>query len=138
MTPDFEQICVQALLASPEVTAIVGQQVGTRTPRTLNDPWVTVRLIDDLPAPRSSALHLVSALVQIDCYAGAERNSAQAEASLLARTCRSVLHDLAYGLQTAGPVVSKVKAGGIRALPDTDLEPPRERYLVEVEVTAHG
>lgn len=138
MTPDFEQICVEALLASLDVTGIVGQRVGTRTPRTLNDPWVTVRLIDDLPAARSSALHLVTALVQIDCYAGAARSGAQAEASQLARATRAVLHQLAYGPQTTGPVVSKVKAGSIRPLPDEALEPPRERYIVEVEVTAHG
>lgn len=138
MTPDFEQICVQALLADSAVTAIVGDRVGTRTPREFADPWVTVRLIDDVPDARSSALHLVTALVQIDCYASAARNGGQAEASLLARTCRTVLHRLAYDTQTSGPVVSKVKPGRIRPLPDETLEPARERYVLDVEVTAHG
>lgn len=138
MTPDFEQLCVDALLASTAVTSIVGQRIGTRTQRTLNDPWVTVRLIDDRPAAGSSALHLTTAVCQIDCYAGVARAGAQAEANLLARTCRQVLHQLAYDPQPVGPVVSKVKPGSLRALPDEDFEPPRERYTVDVEVTAHG
>lgn len=138
MTPDFEQLCVQALLADTDVIAIVGQRVGTRTPRDLSDPWVTVRLIDDLPDPKSSALHLTSALVQIDCYAGSTRNGAQAQASYLARLCRTVLHQLAYQPQATGPVVSKVKPGSIRPMPDETFEPARERYIVELEVTAHG
>lgn len=137
MTPDLEQIAVQALLADTAVTGIVGDRVGTRTPRTFGEPWVRVTLIDDLPDPSSSALHLVRGMVQIDCYGG-NGSGSQQDASSLARTCRTVLHRLAYEPQATGAVVSRVNPGGIRRLPDTDLEPDRERYILTVEIAAHA
>jgi hypothetical protein len=134
MIVDPEALVVAHLRATSAVTAITSR-IGSRHPLEHDQPWVKVTLLDEQPAPGSPALHLTGPLVQIDCYAGSDRETAQARASLLARTVREAVHAMPAASHT-GAVVTSSRAG-MRRLPDTDFDPARERYVLTCDLTAH-
>jgi len=134
MLPDIEVVVVAHLRNISAVTDLT-TRIGTRTPGNLAGQFAKVTLIDDDQAPNSPALHLVRALVQIDCYGSSNRDSAHAEASLLARTIREAVHAMPAATHT-GAVVTAARARS-RRLPDTDLEPARERYVLTCDITLH-
>lgn len=135
MLPDIE-IVVAAHLRATTAVMLLTQRIGTRTPPDVAGQFVKVTLIDDEQAPNSPALHLVSALVQIDCYGSSNRDSAHAEASLLARTVREAIVAMPQATHT-GCVVTAARTSS-RRLTDTDLDPARERYVVTCDLTLHS
>jgi hypothetical protein len=135
LPPDVEALVASHLRGRQAVSAIVGQRVGTRTPGTLAAPWVRLTQINDEPATVSSALHLVTVWLQIDCYAGDDRDHGQEQASLLARTVRDELHRMP-GTYSTG-VVTAVRFSGTRRAPDDDLDPARERYSFDAYLSVH-
>lgn len=135
MLPDIE-IVVAAHLRATTAVMLLTQRIGTRTPPDVAGQFVKVTLIDDEQAPNSPALHLVSALVQIDCYGSSNRDSAHAEASLLARTVREAIVAMPQATHT-GCVVTAARTSS-RRLTDTDLDPARERYIVTCDLTLHS
>ena len=135
ITPDVEAIVGAYLRDAPAVAALVGTRVGGRTPKTTDEAWVRVTQYDDSPNPQSVALHHVIVHLQIDCYAGNDPSTGQGEASLLARTVRSVLTDLP-GAHDEG-VVSSVTFNGTQRAPDGVFTPARERFIVDVSVGVH-
>lgn len=134
MLPDIE-IVVAAHLRATTAVMLLTQRIGTRTPPNIAGQFVKVTLIDDEQAANSPALHLVHALVQIDCYGSSNRDSAHAEASLLARTVREAIVAMPQATHT-GCVVTATRASS-RRLPDTELDPARERYIVTCNLTLH-
>lgn len=131
LTPDVEAIVGAYLRAQPAITALVGARVGGRTPPSTADGWIRVTQIDDTPEP--SVLHLVTVHLQLDCYGGGTQPHEQA--SVLARTARSVLADLP-GQHPTG-VVTGVRFTGARRAPDPDLTPARERFILGLSVSVH-
>jgi hypothetical protein len=130
--PDAEAVVGNYLRADPGVEAIVGNRVGT-TLRGLSEPQVRITLFDPLSADGSRTDHLIENFLQFDCYAGS--NNSSIEASLLVRTVRAVLRDMP-GVRD-GATVSKVEFTGGGHIPDTDIEPARERYVLEATVWIH-
>jgi hypothetical protein len=134
MLPDPELVLSAYLRAHHGVTALV-DEIGTQTPKKINEPWIRLVLIDGVGDRTSPALHLATALLQLDCYAGAERTGAQAQASLIARTVQHAIQAMPT-VAHDGAVVTKATASW-RRLPDTSIEPQRERYIVEATITLH-
>ncbi len=134
MIPDTEALVVAYLRATPTVTALTSR-IGTRTPSSVQGQWARVWLIDEGQTRNSGALHLVHPLVQIDCYGSGNADSAHAEASLLARTIREAIIAMPAATHT-GAVVTAGRAA-MRRLPDRELEPARERYIVTCELSLH-
>ncbi len=134
--PDIEAIAIVYLKAHPSIAAICNGRVGSRTPRTTDEPWIVVTQIDDQPEGGSTPLHVITTRLQLDCYGGSNVEFAQAQASLLARTARLAIMAPALNTLTASAVISKVSATAVRRLPDTTLEPARERYILDVSLTA--
>lgn len=131
---DIESTLIAHLRADAPVTAITSR-VATRTPPALEQPWVRLTLLDDPPHRSSRALHLFHAHVQLDCYGG-NGDQAQLEARALSHAVRVAVHALpATALD--GIVVSAVTGLGRRRLPDDELQPARERYIVTATVTYH-
>lgn len=127
LLPDVEALTVNRLRASADVTALVGQRVGT----TLYDgltPALKVTLVSGDERVRD---HLDAPRVQVDAYGGTK-----ADANDLARTARAAL--VAVSGAFAEGVVTAV-----RTLvtpwwnPDSGFEPPRPRYSFDVELTVH-
>lgn len=135
MLPDIEVVVVQHLRNTQSVIDLT-TRIGTRTPENLAGQFVKVTLIDDVQAANVPALHLVKPLVQVDCYGSSNRDSAHAEASLLARTIREALVAMPDATHT-GCVVTAARTSS-RRLPDTDLDPARERYIVTCDLTLHS
>lgn len=134
MLPDVEVLVVAHLRATQAVIDLT-TRIGTRTPSTLAGQFVKVQVLDEQQDTSSPALHLIRALVQIDCYGSSNRDSAHAEASLLARTIREAVHAMPAATHT-GAVVNAARASS-RRLPDTDLEPARERYVLTCDLVLH-
>ena len=134
MLPDPEMLLASYLRSRDQVTEIT-DRIGTRTPPSTDLPWIRILTLDATPAPTSRALHLAPALLQVDCYAGSQRDGAQAQASLLARTVQQVIHEMPAS-EHDGAVITSARAS-FRRLPDPDLEPARERYIVEAILVMH-
>jgi hypothetical protein len=123
------------LRTHPDVVALQAN-VSTATPRKFEKPWVRMTLLDAPSTPNSTADHLINHLIQFDCYASSIEDGAAVEANLLARSVRAALHQMP-GVHN-GVTVSSVRFVGMLHLPDADLEPARERYILTAEVIAHG
>lgn len=135
MQPDVEKLTGEYLRDDASVTALVGDRVGGRHPRSLQDPWVKVVQIGDTVIG-NSPVHLVAVNLQIDCYGSEDEYAAHGEASELGRTVRAVLAEMPEETFN-GAVVSDVKFGPLSRVPDTDLEPARERFILSATVYCH-
>lgn len=135
MHPDLAVLLVTYLAARADVTAIT-DRIGTRTPETTSEPWVRITLLPEVTHPSSRALHLTHALVQLDCYGGADRDTSEDEASLLARTVRVALHEMPDATHT-GAVITAVADLSMHQAADPDLEPARDRFILQATITAH-
>lgn len=130
MIPDAEAVLTAYL---KPIVDDLGATVRGRTPGSTVAPWVRLTLLDAPPTDPISDHH-IAALIQLDCYAG--RDGAQAEAELLARTVRASLRDIAHA-EHAGAVVTGSRISGFGRVPDTALEPARERVIVTATVWMH-
>lgn len=133
--PDLEQLVIDYLAGVTAVTAIT-DQIGTRTPLSIDDPWIKVTTLDDAQKPGSPTLHLIDGLVQIDCYAGSARTGAKAEASALALKVREAIVAMPAASGLLG-VVTSARVPSLRPLPDEDFDPARDRYILTCELVAH-
>lgn len=131
MLPDLDPILVAYLRADATVAAVT-DRIGTRTPPNLTEPWVRITLLDDRDDPRSSAQHLTSSLVQLDCFAGSAGD--RLGASRLARAVRAALHALP-GIHGAA-VITGAKTSMSRQ-PDETFTPAMERYIVSADLSLH-
>lgn len=139
MIPDAEAIITAHLKAHADVTALGARIVG-RTPSATKAPWARLTQLDASNDTSSRAEHLVSYLLQLDCYAGDDAMDAhdgQGEASLLARTVRAVLHAMP-DQSHVGVVVTQVTFPSLLRLPDQDFEPAMERVVLTADVRMHA
>lgn len=135
MHADLEQLVVDYLSSVTAVTALT-DRIGTKTPPTIDDPWIRVQTLDDAQRAGSTALHVIDGLVQIDCYAGSTRAGAKAEASTLALTVREAIAAMPAATGLLG-VVTSARVPSLRPLPDPDFDPARDRYILTAEFVAH-
>lgn len=138
MIPDAEVLVGAYLRSHADITALEARVV-TRTPETLAKPWIRYSQLDAGNEIGSTPEHLLSYLVQFDCYAGDEAmrsHLGQTEASDLARSVRAALHEMPDE-EFAGAEVSNVRFLSMPHLPDQDFEPERERYILDAEITLH-
>jgi hypothetical protein len=137
LIPDAEKVVSRYLREHEDVTAvcprIVATMPGTGTGGT-DTAWVRVLELAGPSQSDSKADHLVTFLLQIDCYAG--RTGGQPEAKLIARTVRAALNDMPGSHD--GAVVTAVRNAGWRRVPDTDFEPARERVIVTATAVMHS
>lgn len=132
---NLEQILVAHLKADQGVAAIT-DRVSTRTPRTLDEPWVKIEVLDQIPERISRALHLEHGYVQFHCYAGSDQATGQTVANQLVGVVRLALRALPASPHD-GAVVTGVELTGMRPLPDDELDPARERYIVTATIHLH-
>lgn len=136
--PNVEAIIGKHLREHPDVAAL-GVNVAGETPKKTTKPWVRVTLLNAADSPASGIEWLINSWLQLDCYAGKQATDdfdGQAEAHLVKATCRAVLKAM-EGRTIDGIVITEVQFVGDRRLPDTEMEPARERYILMVTVRAH-
>lgn len=97
-------------------------------------PWVQIVQQDASNRTRiNRAEHLVAYWLQLDCYAGA--TGGQGEARLLMATVRAALVALPR-VTLEDAVVTDVEILSNPRIPDTDMEPARQRYIIDCEIYA--
>jgi hypothetical protein len=133
---DIEKVVTAYLSGESTVTALDTRVVG-RTPRDRDSSWVRLTQLDANASPRSRADHLIAYALQLDCYSSAAGvdGSPRKEAMLIARTVREALRVMPGTHEDA--VVTSVRFAGMIRVPDTDLEPARERVILTALVHAH-
>jgi hypothetical protein len=136
LTPDVEKITGEYLRNDAAVIALVGDRVGGKHPRSLSDPWVKIVQIGDTTVG-NLPVHLIAANLQFDCYGGEDEYTAHGEASELARTLRDVLQAMPDDTHEDA-VVSDVKFGPMSRVPDSSLEPARERFILTATIYCHA
>lgn len=128
MIPDAELITTEYLKAQ------TGHRVVGETPRNIEDPWVRLTQLDAGNESQSQPDHLIDFLLQLDCYAGV--GGGQTEAHLIAGDIRAALHGMP-GVR-GGATVTCVRFAGMPRIPDTALEPPRQRFILTAHVYMHS
>lgn len=139
LAPNIEALVGTWLREHPEVS-VLGARVAGATPATTTAPWVRVTLLGARDSRDSSIEWFVDYILQLDCYAGKaaqDSHNGQAEAWQLKATVRAALKDM-QGRSFTDAVVTDVTFSGDARLPDTAMEPARERYVLTVTVSAHG
>lgn len=123
--PDAERVLSAWLREQPEVAALLGERVYTAYPARAGDaPLVLVRRFGGEP-PFPTPLVLDLANVQADAYGGTK-----AQAWEVAATVRAVCAARGRG-DTTGPTIL---VRTVRYLPDESFNPPRPRYVCDLDV----
>lgn len=98
------------------------------------EPWVEIHLVN---APSDDVIpvdYLIGFLIDFNCYAG--QNGGQPEARGLVGAVRDAL-DLMRKTSFDDAVVTSVKFLSMPRVPDTEMEPARERYVLTARIHAH-
>jgi hypothetical protein len=135
LIPDAPAIIGSQLRAHPAVMELDARVAG-RLPTSFTKPWIKVNQLDATNVTGGQPEHLISYYLQFDCYAGSAADNAQAQASLLGRTIRAVLHDLTEQ-DIDGVVVAHVAFTSDARIPDEAFEPARERVVLDAEIRMH-
>jgi hypothetical protein len=137
--PNIEAI-VGSILRTHSDIAALGANVAGRTPATTTGPWIRVTLMAATDSTSSQIERLVQYVIQLECFAGKAATDSfvgQAEAWGLKAATRAVLKSI-EGTITGGAVITEVTFLGDSRIPDTTMEPARERYILLVAIRAHG
>ena len=125
---DAEALVSAHLRAASSVTALVGDRVYTAIPKRAEYPLVRLWRIGG--GPTASPPVLDAARIQVDVYGGSK-----AQARELAATVLGELEANLVGVQAGGEsTVTATRAGTLRFQPDTTYDPPKPRYIVDVQV----
>lgn len=136
VVPDPERVIYEFLTAHTDIepleTRIVGRTPSQTTVKQGGKdkvmPWVRVTLLDERNITGAPVEEVVSALLQLDIYAGS-----QADVLLHARTIRAALFDDLPGSTVADALVYEVVTVGMARIPDSDFEPARERVMLTID-----
>lgn len=142
LNPDAEKLVSGWLRGHPDVAAIVGRRVVSKTPSEIAQPWVRMTLLDESDDAVSGVEHLLTFMLQFDCYAGYQApddaGHGLPEASLLRRTVRAALKEMQGVVLDGQAVVTAVRFIGAARVPDPDFEPARERMILTAQVWMHA
>jgi hypothetical protein len=92
-------------------------------------PLFLIQLLNNSPSVNLTDVWLTHAWVQIDVYGGT-KSQANALATELVQSLPSLV-----GVHTEG-VITKARGQG-RSMPDIAYRPPRTRYIVTADISAH-
>lgn len=130
LIPNGEKVIADYLRTLPAV-AVLCTRVVTKAPDSRDTAWIRYTQLDAQKERQSTPEHLIGFLIQLDCYAG--KNGGQPEASLLARTVRAALIDMPLA-ELADAVVARTAIVSMPRIPDTAMEPARERFVITANV----
>lgn len=139
LLPDMETLLTGWLRNHADI-ATLDARVATSTPSKMTRPWIRVTKIDANDDERSLLEQLVAYTFQIDSYSGSNAMAVSAgsmTAWRLSATARAVLHAM-KGTVANGVTISQVRFTTDRSIPDEAFEPAMERYVLVVEIKAHG
>lgn len=124
---DVERLLSAFLRAQDELVDLIDTRVYTALPKDPVFPAVRITRIGGVPVT-SLPLWLDSANVQVDVFGGAKATTQE-----IAETIRWLCSERMLGLHDEG-VVTKVRAGALRWLPDDTYTPAKNRFLIDMTV----
>ena len=130
MIPSAEEVITELLKADDAVAAIT-TRIRPKTPKTLDEPWVRLTLLDDPPTDGGITNHHIEAYVDLECFAGEAGNQSTAD-----NLSRAVIDALWTGHQQdleSGVITGPARWRRSRR-PDQQHEPAMERYVVSATV----
>jgi hypothetical protein len=130
MIVNGQTVVADYLRALPEVDRVVAHPPDGDKRST---PWVMLTLLSAPQDPNSRHDHLVEFYFQIDCYAGSV--GGLPEVWPIAVAVRDALVYMPQDQDEA--VVTRTLIRGFRYLPDTALEPARDRYTLTASCWMH-
>lgn len=126
LVPDTDRVLANWLRAQPEVVRLVGDRVYTTFPRKAGgECLILVRRTGGTP-PVPRPLVYDQALTQVDVYGGG-----RGEAYEVVAVVRAVCSERAGGTPSGTPAIV---VGALRYVPDEIYDPPRPRYVCDLEV----
>lgn len=125
---DIEAVVTTYL--TPEV-ADLAPVVGN-TPENVDQAWVRVRLLGTAQAGNRDVDIFHSHHIQFDCYAGTPGREGQSEASTLYRAVRAALVLMPEEVES----IKAMRFTNALRIPDTDLRPPRQRFILDARIYA--
>lgn len=137
LLPNMEMLLTGWLRNHADIVAL-DARVATSTPSKMTRPWIRVTKTD--ATDNGGLEHFVTYTFQIDSYAGSlamEASAGTMTAWRLGQTARAVLHALKRTVAD-GVTISQVRFTTDRSIPDENFEPAMERYVLVVEIKAHG
>lgn len=124
--PDCEALVSAYLRGHEDITALVGDRVYTRIPRTADWPLIRLWRVGGGPV-YNSPLFLDKSLIQIDAFGGST-----SQARTLGATAMAVLAKM----PGAVPNITSVEFGAFASDEDDAFDPPKPRYRFDVSVSA--
>ena len=138
--PYHARLIIGHLLADDDVTADVGDEVGTDISAS-RLPAIRVTQFPGRPVSGSTLLWLTEHLLQLDCYwdGGSDRYNAHMLAIKAQRALMSLKGSVSYtiGGEPATGVVTGIEVMGIADTYDTAFEHPKPISRFDVMLTAH-
>lgn len=124
-------------LVTDYLTGELGVRVSGSTPKDTGQPWIKVTQLDDRNVAGERTDHFNVSYLQLDCYASVDGPAGQAEASSLYEAARNAL--LVMPDETfSDAVVTAVTFGTCPRVPDMEFDPPRQRYVLNVNLYGHS
>lgn len=131
LIPNGEKVVADFLREHSAISALC-TRVVSKAPEDRDTAWIKYTQFNATKEPKSRPERLVSFLLQLDCYAG--KTGGQPEASLLARTVRAALVDDMQDSTLDDAVIGRVVIVSMPRIPDTAMDPARERFVITVNV----
>lgn len=129
---DVERLVIQYLLTVNEVTALVGDRVGSRKDKPY--PRITVTRVGGSPGPIPA--HLDSARIQVEAWAPtAADGGGKGLANEVARTAQAAMYDMVNASHEEGVVTDVEGVSGPLWVPDPVTALPR--YVLDFIVRVH-
>jgi len=116
---------------------LIETQVVPETPDDTSDAWVKVSLVNIRQVSAPDADYFNAYFLQLDCYPSGDGVEYQEEAFDLCNEVRALL-TLMPAAEHDEAVVTAVRFGNSRRLPDQEFKPPRHRYFLEAYVYGHA
>lgn len=128
LLPNIESLVVAVLRANADIVALVGDRVGTE----LYAGAAAAIQVHLITSDEIVARHLDGTRVQVDGWGGSKL-----DAWTVAATARAVLVEYDGVVGSIGVMTGARTLAGPQWLPDSTFEPPRARYVTDLEVYAH-
>lgn len=130
LLPNVESMVTLYLQTQPDMVALIDARSYTELPKNVEFPAIRVTQYNDLKRT-VRPLWVVTAFLQVDAFGGTK-----SQAWRLAATAQAAIAAM-EGNTYPGGVVSAVNMGGMSDQPDTDYEPAKPRFRIDVSITVH-
>lgn len=131
MTVDVERLLSGWLRARTDIADLVEDRVHTVVPNRATFPYLKITQVGGTPV-FSRPLYLDESYIQLDAYGGPKVLARQ-----IIDTARAAMAEEFLGAHPGVGVVTSVRFGDLRYLPDDIYEPAQPRWIATASIYTH-